>query len=99
MRVIVKFICFLASSISFGFFNPEKGAGFKSGLSEDSLNSAETGHYDSCQTLLNLEREASLTPKQVEVGTLVHEIIEQIASNPLEYCEALEMQAVIEWAQ
>lgn len=49
-----------------------------------------------CGELLSLEVKEDLTNSEIEVGTLIHEILQQITDSPLEYCAELAMEPVDE---
>ncbi|NQZ19871.1 MAG: hypothetical protein HRT44_11520 [Bdellovibrionales bacterium] len=62
----------------------------------EDFEGSEMNDFTACNTLLDLEHKNILSEKQLELGQLVHDIIEQISDSPLDYCENISMNAVIE---
>lgn len=60
------------------------------------VNKETKKFFNECSLLVELNNNTTLTEKQVELGNLIHDIIVQIADDPIEYCEKTAMFSVIE---
>lgn len=76
--------------ISFLFLHSKAGANYIDNYSKKINNSENHQNLkisEVCSRLLVLENKVDLSEKDIEIGYLVHELVSNVSSSPLEYCD------------
>ena len=96
MKVFNYIAHVLSGSLFFGF-----GVNATAGYSDyevegDYENFLSDSIEANCNLLVNLENKEDLTVNDEFVGRLVHDIISQVSSAPIEYCDEVHMAGITE---
>lgn len=95
-KIVVKitfflssFICFLVQLIPWN--SQAKFSATQIGSFEKTQLANHEIMTNNCGNLLNLEGKENISESEFEQGILIHSLIQQISSNPLEYCDEILM--------
>ena len=76
--------------------NANAYASYEDFISDTGNEDVDKETQNNCRYLLDLESKDQLKANEEYVGKVIYDIVKQVADNPLEYCDEVQMAQVVE---